>query len=92
MHINTKMRIFAFCYLVCAFTIALPVIALFFDLVIGGGIIDILKKVYSFTDLLSMRKSIYLKLAGIGAMTGFLIWLVSYSKYVYHDPLDKYFK
>ncbi|MFA1017696.1 hypothetical protein AB8780_08560 [Enterobacter sp. SAT-E-asb] len=92
MHVNNKVRIFTLCYLVCAYAIALPVLALFSDLVINGGVIDIWKGVYSFADLLSFRKVLFLKFAGLGAVLGFFYWLFFFRKYRYHDPLDKYFK
>ena len=47
MHINTKMRIAALLYLMAAYAVALPALALFTDLVINGGIIDMWKSAYN---------------------------------------------
>lgn len=92
MHIDTKLRLASLFYLVVAYAIALPLMALFTDLVITGSIIDIWKGSYSFADLLSFRKILFLKFAGLGAVLGFFCWLFFYRKHRYHDPLDKYFK
>ena len=59
MHINTKMRLAALLYLMAAYAVALPGLALFTDLVINGGIIDMWKGAYSFMDLLARRKILY---------------------------------
>lgn len=67
-------------------------IALFTDLVINGGIIDMWKGAYSFVDLLVRRKMLYLQFAGLGAILGFIYWLFFFRKYRHYDPLDKYFK
>lgn len=92
MHINTKMRLAALLYLLAAYAVALPALALFADLVINGGIIDMWQGSYSFLDLLALRKMLYLQLAGLGAIVGFVYWLFFFRKYRYHDPLNKYFK
>ena len=92
MHINTKMRIAALLYLMAAYAVALPGLALFTDLVINGGIIDMWKGAYSFMDLLARRKILYLQFAGLGATLGCVYWLFFSRKYRHHDPLDKYFK
>nr|WP_227507137.1 hypothetical protein [Klebsiella michiganensis] len=92
MHINTKMRLAALLYLMAAYAVALPGLALFTDLVINGGIIDMWKGAYSFMDLLARRKILYLQFAGLGATLGFVYWLFFFRKYRHHDPLDKYFK
>ncbi|WAH52847.1 hypothetical protein LMA04_01955 [Pseudescherichia vulneris] len=92
MHINTRYRIWALIYLMAAYAIALPLLALFLDLVINGTIIDIGKGAYSLADLLSLRKNQMVTYVGFGAIIGFVYWLVFFRKYRYHDPLDKYFK
>ncbi len=92
MHINTRYRIWALIYLMAACAIALPALALFLDLMINGSIIDIWKGVYSFTDLLRVRKNLMVTYAGLGAVIGFVYWLFFVRKYRHHDPLDKYFK
>ncbi|UPI89792.1 hypothetical protein MMY93_13250 [Klebsiella michiganensis] len=92
MHINTKMRLAALLYLMAAYAVALPGLALFTDLMINGGIIDMWKGAYSFMDLLARRKILYLQFAGLGAILGFVYWLFFFRKYRHHDPLDKYFK
>ncbi|AJZ88887.1 hypothetical protein RI049_15630 [Cedecea neteri] len=92
MHINTKVRIATLICLMAAYAIALPTMALFADLLIAGGIVDIWKGSYSFAGLLSFRKILYLKLAALGAVLGFFYWLFFYSRYKHYDPLDKYFK
>ena len=92
MHINTKMRIAALLYLMAANALAQPALALFTDLVINGGIIDMWKSAYSFVDLLVRRKTLYLQFAGLGAILGFIYWLFFFRKYRHYDPLDKYFK
>lgn len=92
MHINTKMRIAALLYLMAAYAVALPALALFTDPVINGGIIDMWKSAYSFVDLLVRRKTLYLQFAGLGAILGFIYWLFFFRKYRHYDPLDKYFK
>ena len=48
MRINTKMRLAALLYLMAAYAVALPTLALFTDLVINGGIIDMWQGSYSF--------------------------------------------
>ena len=92
MHIKTKMRIAALLYLMAAYAVALRAIALFTDLVINGGIIDMWIGAYSFVDLLVRRKMLYLQFAGLGAIQGFIYWLFFFRKYRHYDPLDKYFK
>ncbi|MDA8479823.1 hypothetical protein NNO04_14070 [Citrobacter sp. Awk 4] len=92
MHYNTKVRVAVLLYLMAAYAIALPVLALFSDLVINGGIIDIWKGSYSFVDLIDFRKILFLKFAGLGAILGFFYWIFFFRKYRYHCPLDKYFK
>ena len=72
MHINTKMRIAALLYLLAAYAVALPALALFTDLVINGGIIDMWKSAYSFVDLLVLRKTLYLQFAGLYLLAVFL--------------------
>lgn len=92
MHINVKYRIGALIYLMAAYALALPALALFTDLVINGSIIDMWKGSYSFADLLSMRKTLFMQFAGLGAALGFVYWLFYFRRYRHHDPLDKYFK
>jgi hypothetical protein len=92
MRINTKMRLAALLYLMAAYAVALPALALFTDLVINGGIIDMWQGSYSFLNLLDLRKILYLQFAGLGAILGFVYWLFFFRKYRHHDPLDKYFK
>lgn len=92
MHINTKYRLSGLIYLVTTYPIAFLLIALFADMVINGGIIDIWRGKYSFLDLLQFRKYLYLKLAALGAIIGFFYWMFFLSRFRYHDPLDKYFK
>lgn len=92
MRINTKMRLAALLYLMAAYAVALPALALFTDLVINGGIIDMWQGSYSFLNLLDLRKILYLQFAGLGAITGFVYWLFFFRKYRHYDPLDKYFK
>ena len=72
MHINTKYRLGTLLYLMAAHAIALPLIALFLDVVIGGSLIDIWKGLYSFSDLLNHREDLYLMMAGLGAAIGFV--------------------
>nr|WP_228727938.1 hypothetical protein [Klebsiella michiganensis] len=72
MHINTKMRLAALLYLMAAYAVALPGLALFTDLMINGGIIDMGKGAYSFMDLLARRKILYLQLPGWA-----LFWVLS---------------
>ncbi|STW29353.1 outer membrane protein [Klebsiella michiganensis] len=86
MHINTKMRLAALLYLMAAYAVALPGLALFTDLMINGGIIDMWKGAYSFMDLLARRKILYLQFAGLGAILGFVYWLFFFRKYRHHDP------
>ena len=50
MHINTKMRLAALLYLMAAYAVALPGLALFTDLVINGGIIDMWKGCLLYTS------------------------------------------
>ncbi|HCC4550924.1 TPA: hypothetical protein M5K93_000652 [Klebsiella oxytoca] len=92
MRINTKMGLAALLYLMAAYAVALPTLALFTDLVINGGIIDMWQGSYSFLNLLDLRKILYLQFAGLGAILGFVYWLFFFRKYRHHDPLDKYFK
>jgi len=92
MHINTKYRVGALIYLIVAYALALPALALFTDLVINGSIIDMWKGSYSFADLLNLRKTLFLQFAGLGAALGFVYWLFFFRRYRHHDPLDKYFK
>ncbi|EMO7863517.1 hypothetical protein WDR94_000521 [Citrobacter amalonaticus] len=92
MNTNIKFRIAILIYLTTAYAVALPTLALFADLVINGAIIDIWEKSYSFGNLLSSRKVLYMKLAGLGAALGFFYWLFFYRKYRHYDPMDKYFK
>ncbi|WP_144815452.1 MULTISPECIES: hypothetical protein [Enterobacteriaceae] len=92
MHINTRHRIWALIYLMAAYALALPTLALFLDLVINGSIIDIWKDKYSFADLIRFRKTLFLYFAGLGAALGFVYWLFFFRKFRHHDPLDKYFK
>nr|WP_313069489.1 hypothetical protein [Atlantibacter hermannii] len=92
MHINTKYRLGALFYLMAAYAIALPLMALILDVVIGGSLIDIWKGSYSFSDLLNHREDLYLMMAGLGAAIGFVYWLFFYRKYQHYDPMDKYFK
>lgn len=92
MHANTKVRIFTLCYLVCAYAVALPALALLLDLVINGAAIDIWQGAYSFADLLRLRKELLLNLSGPGAAVGFVYWFFFCKNYRHHDPLDKYFK
>lgn len=66
MHINTKYRLGALFYLMAAYAIALPLMALILDVVIGGSLIDIWKGSYSFSDLLNHREDLYLMMAGLG--------------------------
>ena len=89
---NTKYRIWALIYLMAAYALALPALALFLDLVINGSIIDIWKDEYSFADLLSLRKNLLFYFAELGAALGFVYWLFFFRKYRHHDPLDQYFK
>ncbi|CBG88254.1 hypothetical protein [Citrobacter rodentium] len=92
MNVHIKFRIAILIYLSAAYAVALPLLALLTDLVINGAIIDIWKNSYSFGSLLSSRKMLYLKFAGLGAALGFFYWLFFYRKYRHYDPLDKYFK
>ena len=92
MHINTRVKIATLIYLMAACAIALPALALFLDLMINGSIIDIWQGAYSFADLLSFRKTLFLNFAEFGAVLGFVYWLFFFRKYRHHDPLDKYFK
>ncbi|EHG8282106.1 hypothetical protein J5259_002216 [Klebsiella oxytoca] len=92
MRINTKMRLAALLYLMTAYAVALPALALFTDLVINGGIIDMWQGSYSFLNLLDLRKILYLQFARLGAILGFVYWLFFFRKYRHYDPLDKYFK
>lgn len=92
MHINLKFRIATLIYLVAAYAIAIPAIALFADLMIIGKIIDIWEGLYSFSELFISQRIIYLKLSGVGAVIGFVYWLFYYSRYKHHDPLDRFFK
>ncbi len=92
MRINTKMRLAALLYLMAAYSVALPALTLFTDLVINGGIIDMWQGSYSFLNLLDLRKILYLQFTGLGASLGFVYWLFFFRKYRHHDPLDKYFK
>ena len=90
--INTKMSLAALLHLMAAPAVALPALALFTDLVINGGIIDMWQGSYSFLNLLDLRKILYLQFAGLGAILGFVYWLFFFRKYRHYDPLDKYFK
>ncbi|KUQ97961.1 hypothetical protein [Enterobacter hormaechei] len=92
MHINTKYRLGALLYLMAAHAIALPLMALILDVVIGGSLIEIWKGLYSFSDLINHREDLYLMMAGLGAAIGFVYWLFFYRKYQHYDPMDKYFK
>lgn len=92
LHHNQHIEYLTLFYLIVAYAIALPLMALFTDLVITGSIIDIWRGSYSFAELLSFRKILFLKFAGLGAVLGFFYWLFFYRKYRHHDPLDKYFK
>lgn len=64
MHINTKMRIAALLYLMAAYAVALPAIALFTDLVINGGIIDMWKGRIHLSTCLSGVKCFICSLPG----------------------------
>lgn len=92
MNVNIKIRLAILIFLMAAYAVALPVLALLTDLVINGAIIDIWNNSYSFGSLLSFRKMLYLKFAGLGATLGFFYWLFFYRKYQHYDPMDKYFK
>lgn len=65
MHIDTKLRLASLFYLIVAYAIALPLMALFTDLVITGSIIDIWRDSYSFAELLSFRKNLFPKIRRI---------------------------
>jgi len=92
MRINTRYRVGSLLYLIVAYALALPLLGLFFDLLISGSMVDIWKGSYSFVELLEHRRVLYLKFSGIGAGIGFVYWLFYFSRYRHHDPLDKYFK
>ncbi len=92
MRINTKYRLGALLYLMVANAVALPLVALVLDLLIGGSLIDIWKGSYSFSDLLNHREGLFLMMSALGAATGFVYWLFFYRKYQHYDPMDKYFR
>ncbi|WP_285809603.1 hypothetical protein [Xenorhabdus bakwenae] len=92
MNFNTKVRIFTLIYLAIACALALPVIVFISDMIMGGVVIDLIKKEYTFYEFILFRWWLYTKLAAIGAVLGFVFWFIEYRKYRYHDELDKYFK
>ncbi|WP_318387728.1 hypothetical protein [Enterobacter sp.] len=92
MRINTKYRLGILLYLMAAHAVALPLMSLILDLLIGGSLIDIWKGSYSFSELLKHREGLYLMMAGLGTATGFVYWFFFYRKYQHYDPMDKYFK
>ena len=92
MRVDTKVRICSLCYLVCAYAIAVVVMALFADFVVAGVAIDLWRGEHTVTDYFELRKLLLLKLSGLGAIIGFVVWFFFYRKQSHHDPLDKYFK